>query len=639
MRDESFAELTPGHLRLIALSVLGRALRALSMSDDSGAAIFHREPPPLLRLQTEEEQAAELRTLANRVHEDRPLLRQKLAPTNLLIQQILNTTDVANALKRLDEARDLAATLLNRKDSSPSGQGKYKSKIAGERLRLEGSTRFSPGSDIKEALDHDLEEQRFVASVMQMCLEHRSEGRDFSAQDELALETAYRLLDEGVRMPRNYQAILTDDARTIQTYLSFADPGDGHLAVTVRDPKLLDGLIVHIEYIDRDNVDSRQLVEAYRLPAIRKAARVRLHIGNSTPCTAFIGRPVFEGNFEDGLLKAGHTMASVCSGMFVHGIADCKVAMDGMTAAQAVKFMKVVAGNVIRDPLKQRLSAAFNINSPLVNDLASRGTPQEITDRFEIAKLAVRMVTEGGFNKVAWDGASNTQPSEPIIGQLSRVQLLKVTHAAHEHGLETYISAGMAVKHMWDAVFIGVGGVGIGTSLHHKTDGVIGEIDSKKVVEVLEVRSRAAETIPGRAACRLARLDWRYAEGSLLPEADSFRRELFDALEDLLASVDKGKPIEEFSWQIARTLQGLLNKTDESIGKERKDSLGPLAESVEIQAVKSDDPVVRWAERVLRAHEAGSAKFPEDFMQQIRAMLQTTDVDGLRRLYLSISRT
>ena len=51
----------------------------------------------------------------------------------------------------------------------------------------------------------------------------------------------------------------------MQTYLSFSDPGDGHLAVTVRDKNLLNGLIVHIEYIDRDNVDDREQVEAFAL--------------------------------------------------------------------------------------------------------------------------------------------------------------------------------------------------------------------------------------------------------------------------------------------------------------------------------------------------------------------------------------
>ena len=46
------AELSPGDLRLMALSLFARALRALSLSDDSGAATVRREPPPLLRLRT-----------------------------------------------------------------------------------------------------------------------------------------------------------------------------------------------------------------------------------------------------------------------------------------------------------------------------------------------------------------------------------------------------------------------------------------------------------------------------------------------------------------------------------------------------------------------------------------------------------
>ncbi len=103
---------------------------------------------------------------------------------------------------------------------------------------------------------------------MQMCADQREAGQtSFGPDEELALEYAYRLLDEGVRLPRVFQSISHLRNRSGPNLCSFADAGDGHLAVTVRDPKLLDGLIVHIEYIDRDGGCDQEAVEAYRLPA------------------------------------------------------------------------------------------------------------------------------------------------------------------------------------------------------------------------------------------------------------------------------------------------------------------------------------------------------------------------------------
>jgi hypothetical protein len=662
---KTFADLTPGDLRLIALSALGRTLHFLSMSDDSGAATVRREPPPLLRLQTEEELAAEVRELVNRVREDRPLVRPRLSSVNGLVQRILDATDIRTSYERLSEAQDLSAKLLAHK-IVPVTSGRFVSVTDDGRLRLQSAVPFEPDEDIAEALSRDIAEEQFLASVMQMCREYRSEGLAFSPEDQLALERAYRLLDQGVRMPRNYQSIRTDDHRAVQTYLSFADSGEGHLAVTVRESALLEGLIVHVEYIDRDNVDRKELVEAYRLPAIRNAARVRLHVGNSTPCTAFIGRPVFEANsFDLGLLKAGHTMASVCSAMFAHGLADCKVAMDGMTARQAVEFMRVVAGNVVRDPLKQRLSAAFNINTPLSNDLVSRGAPQKIEDRYQIAELAVRLVRLGGFNKVAWDGASDERPSKPIIGQLSRVQLLKVVHSAHEHGLETYVSAGMTDEHMWDAVFIGVGGVGVGTSLHAKADGVIGEIDRAKVLRILDVQKEALKTTAGRAARQLARLDWRYAEGSLTRAGNELRTKLFEELKGLLQSMDDGKvTISQISADTQQQLESLLNNIKTTIpeqgyapgrtvpkgylrekgvlvekgaGTKGGDAERLALDSISADAMWSDDPAVGWATRVLSAQTQGTMEgngmFGEDTIKQIQRMFEAKDLHGLRRLY------
>ena len=592
----------------------------------------------------------------------------KLSPANGLVQRVLDSTDIATARKSLEDVREFSAGLVPTKASQVlSGTNEapvYRSEIVKDRLKIEAVQEFSPEDDIGDAVQRDVADQQFVASVMQMCRHRRrSERRNFAPDEELALERAYRLLDEGVRLPRNYRPLEHTEDRPFQTYVSFADPGDGHLAVTVRDLSLLDGLIVHIEYIDRDNVDSKELIEAYRLPAIRNAARVRLHVGSATPCTAFIGRPVFEGNsYELGLLKAGHTMASVCSAMFAQGIADCKVAMDGMTTKQSVEFMRIVAGNVVRDPVTQRLSAAFNINTDLVDDLFSRGLPRKIdkSASAEISELAVSLVALGRFNKIAWDGASNKRPSEPIIGQLKHSHLLKLVHSAHERGLETYVSAGMDGKYMRDAVFIGIGGVGIGTSLHYISgDGAIGEIDPEKVRHALAVQKEAAGTVVGRAASRLAQLDWRYAEGSLPEQLNSLRHELFKVLLSFLERLDKGGTSAdiEIPQSIAEQLDNVIRRTEPLASRQTEtrgwpDSGTPISREPDFaQTARSSfseatggpstgtsDPVMSWARRVVERFEvsggtSGANPLDANTAGRIKEMLLAGDRDGLLRIY------
>lgn len=392
---------------------------------------------------------------------------------------------------------------------------------------------------------------------------------------------------------------------------------------------------------------SKDIVEAYRLPAIRNAARIRLHVGSTTPCTAYVGRPVFEKeNYKLGLLKAAHSTASICSALFAHGIADCKIAMDKLSASEAVDFMRAVAGNVIRDPITQRLSAAFNISTPVKDDLFSHGEPI-IKDPVKIAELAVRLVKQGKFNKIAWDGASDQQPSRPFIGQISRRQLLELVHSAHERGLETYISAGMKSEHMRDAVFIGVGGVGIGTDLHYKQGNTIGEIDAKKVVRALEEQQRASHEIGGWAAAVLAQLDWSYAEGSGSRELNKVRSKLFETLSALLhqwdeldqasasVNVPKGVPIDlekqltDVLMEVER-LQAVPPAMD-------PDAAIPIGAVIERSDNSADNLVLQWAARVVRSSilfPSGNLIAPQK-LESIRNSLAAHDIDALKQLYLA----
>ena len=371
-------------VRALSLSLLEGALRQFSMFSDLGALLTRRQPPSLLRYQTEDKKADSLRQLARQISEDRPLDGIKLRPVGHLVQRVQDSGTLANAIASYGAVRQFTTGLMPPQDARtepPAFQQSHQK----EHLVLRSAGAANLQAELGAALASSLEEQRFVAAVMQMCREHRRNKLPFSDDEELALQAAYRMLDHGARLPFFFNSLEhTEKRHPAQTYVSFADPGDGHLAVTVRDSELLNGLIVHVEYIDRDGEANRSLVEAYRLPAIRNAARVRLHVGDEHPCTAFIGRPVFEGgDFRQGLLKAAHTTASVCSAMFTHGIADCKVAMDNRTAREAIELMEIVAGNVVRDRVRQSLSAAFNIvpwrRSPTTRHWANSETSPSLT--------------------------------------------------------------------------------------------------------------------------------------------------------------------------------------------------------------------------------------------------------------------
>lgn len=403
-----------------------------------------------------------------------------------------------------------------------------------------------PDGSPASAVAADRDDQAFIAATANMIAEARRKSRDLTQDERVAIAAAYRLLDRGVQIPTAYRGIGVYGMRRHQTSLSLANPGEGHVTVTCAHTDLMDGTIIHIEHIDRDGVSDREKIEPYRLPAALNAARVRLHAGAAAPCTAYVGRPIFENgvakrsgqemlvslDFDHDLLKSVHTVASACTCMYMNGVSDCKIAIERMSYRQAVEFMRAVAGNVVRDPTRQYLSAAFNINLPIWDDRTGEG--QVISDRREIAELGIELAKDGRFDKVTWDGASNQVPSIPIIEQLPFSHWVELVHKAHEMGLETYISAGLVPSHMRPCVFTGVDGVGIGTSLHyrHPQTNAIGQLKPEAIREVLRVRDAAAREILGRGAYLLAYWDRLYFEGVLESALDEKREALFVSLRD-----------------------------------------------------------------------------------------------------------
>ncbi|THV40220.1 zinc-binding dehydrogenase [Glycomyces buryatensis] len=293
----------------------------------------------------------------------------------------------------------------------------------------------------------------FLEAIARHLADAREHGHRPTADETLAVYLAYTLINDGDRLPIPAKPWGSPGFRDIQTYMSVTDPGEGHLLGTTRDATYLNGVIVHVEHLERGITQSREDVEPYRIPnPPRVISRVRLHTGTIAPVSSYVGRPMFEGSVRDSMLKTVHTTAAACSSLFGDGLTECKLAIERMTATEAVEFMSAIVGNVRRDRHRQVLSAAFNLNTPILDDRvetlrANGGRPQLAADRYSIGLLGIELAAAGGFDKVTWDGTADTYPSRCVIEQLAFEQAVALVHRAHEAGLLTYFSAGFRFVH------------------------------------------------------------------------------------------------------------------------------------------------------------------------------------------------
>lgn len=470
-----------------------------------------------------------------------------------------------------------------------------------------------------------------VGVVSDMLADYREHGVDqLDPSDRLALLYAYSIVEGGTVPNQRIHPIRTDVLREYPTYLALADPGKGHLQTTVYSKEMLQGTIVHVETIDRQGNDDRQAVEPYRIPSIRDVARIRVHVGSTTPCSVFVGRPVFEGwkrgekdfvLFRQSLLKAAHTVGAACSSMFYLGVAECKIGMDGLTSNQAIEVMQAIAGNVIRDRSRQRLSAAFNINTPIMDDRGvDRANSVEVTGHTEIARLAIDLTSSGGFDKVTLDGAINGT-SVPFLQQMKPEDLIDFVHHSHEKGLETYISAGMDASNIGDAVRIGIGGVGMGIRLHE--DNQVKEIThiKKDALEVLRKRNEAMTETAGKSAALLAKLDWLRSRGAIPPTEDERRDDLFVQLKEYHRSSGADQETKE-------RLTGKLNRLIDELSLVVNQRAETLKQG-EIRGPGDEfDPIFAIAEAQVKADEInGKETDPE-----LKAYLERRDAESLKCL-------
>ncbi|MBM2614993.1 hypothetical protein JIG36_05400 [Actinoplanes sp. LDG1-06] len=503
--------LTAGDFRRLVLDRVHTLLETMAEDEKLTAAggFAKREPTPLQHRHSLAEVYRRAAALASELRRDHP-------GTAPVVDKTVELAGQAMTARTTAELVDVYADVLSLHGHRQDGPAELHAEP--DRVRI------TVGREENDA--------EFLDAVTGLLSHSRHDDHRPAAGEAAAIQAAYRCLDRGVALTGPYRSIGVPGFRRFPTALSVADPGDSHMRVTCRGPDLTRGLVVHVEHIDRDREFDREKVEPYRMPAVVDAARVRLHTGTDAPCSVFIGRPVFESeSFTRDLLKTVHLYAAAVAAMFMHGIADCKLGLEHMTAAEAVEFMRAVAGNVVRDPSRQTLTAALSLNTPIVDDRA--GAPVLVSEPFDVATLGIELVRDGGFDRIAWDGSSNQVPAVPVVEQLSFGHLLGLVHHAHETGLDTYISAGMLPDHMRTAVNLGVGGVGMGTSLHHVDldTRLMGRLRPELIRRALDVRDRSASRWPGRGAALLARLDRLHFENALPAVWVSARTELFEVLQ------------------------------------------------------------------------------------------------------------
>ncbi|QHT65345.1 hypothetical protein GXP67_00975 [Rhodocytophaga rosea] len=589
---------TLGEFRRLALEETKRQLLYKKEIEESLAAggFMKRLPPPLIVQVSFHELYSQIVELAKEIIKEFPSLKDISEKSVSLGQNMLEAQSVKALLESYLELLEIHGFKGDTDTSSDNFSIRAGENIIYIEAREIGNDTGGIPPDIVKA---DMSDQAFVAAVANMIAVVRKMERPLTKDERSAVLAAYRLLDRGVQVPSAYQSIGISGFRKYQTNLSVANPGEGHIQVTCSSTLLLAGTVIHIEHIDRDGERDREKLEPYRLPAIINAARVRLHTGTAAPCTAFIGRPIFEsGNVIRDLLKSVHMTSGACTSMFMNGVSDCKIGIERMTSSEATKFMRAVAGNVVRDPTRQYLSAAFNINLPIIDD--RDGNLKQISNKFEIARLGIDLAVEGRFEKVTWDGSSNQEPSIPIVEQLSYEELIELIHLAHERGLETYISAGLQPHHMKECTYLGVDGVGIGTSLHdyNPDTGLRGQLKKERVQEVLEIRNVAAGEPLGRGAALLAKMDRMYFEGTLPISLESKRQKLFELMkkkleEDVNNLIDEigeipGSVLTQEHPVIEQAKRMLISATYDSIGANRDSNWNGLMKSVE-KLVKNRD--------------------------------------------------
>ncbi|ESO92068.1 hypothetical protein LOTGIDRAFT_163072 [Lottia gigantea] len=366
--------------------------------------------------------------------------------------------------------------------------------------------------------DHQKFAPVFLDTVSLMLQALRDERRQPTPTEYLAIHLAYNCIANGKQLTSKSRPLGSSGPHT-QTYIALTDPGDGHVLGTTRFNDWMTGAIVHVEYLERPGNLPRLKIETYRVPSLPEFSRVRLHVGSAAPITFFVGRHVKDsGDFDDDFLKVVHMTSATASAAFGQGSAECKIAMEGLKTSEAVRYMRALRCQVLRNRLSQFLSAACNLNQTVIDDY-EKETPVELTGRIDIALRAIEITCIGGFDKLTFEEA------------------LSIVHAAHLRGLVTYFSTGFKFDDIKHAVYSGTDGIGIGGAqvlrFMDKETRMHGPYMEENIPRILSERDAAADSIRGQGVHLLARMDTMFFEGSLTHEEDAQREKLYTALQNI----------------------------------------------------------------------------------------------------------
>lgn len=179
-------------------------------------------------------------------------------------------------------------------------------------------------SDYSEDLDFISINQKIIKSI-------RDKNR-YPTFDELAcIFLCEYLLNQGISFNKIKKPWLKSAIRKHQTILSITDPGFGHLYGTLLKAKYLDGIIIHIEHLNRGLNISREIIEPYRIPQPNLVDRIVYKAAGDAPVSTYVGRPLFEDNSQESFVKAIHTTAVACSNYFKAGVTECKICIENTT--------------------------------------------------------------------------------------------------------------------------------------------------------------------------------------------------------------------------------------------------------------------------------------------------------------------
>ncbi len=386
-----------------------------------------------------------------------------------------------------------------------------------------------------------------------------------TAPEQAAVRAGLDAIAQGGKPPMEFREPIGGHSskydETFRTQMAITDPGIDHLAMTLADPKMLDGNFVHMEIIDRET----EHMAPYANPGYKSLATMRMLLGSDAPSTAFFGRPNYiastlqdtvagydtaSAGIKFNLPTAANWMANAARSALNLGYSEAKFGMDGLSPDEVKILGKAVHAQANLQE-GEYISAAFNLNAVLRDfELVPPGTPQisgapTAEQRALMLKGALQSVDvahEAGFKKVTVDSASMTPPSYPLIEYFSAENLLTWADHAHEKGLETYGSGGMRDYHFPLLQLTGLDGVGVGFSIHEapkpETPGIAGRMTPEKVLSEVDYRNAAEKAPVGRASTMLRMLAEKVSDGTITPEQKQLKAETFAFVKGVARQID-----------------------------------------------------------------------------------------------------